>query len=220
MHSPPKQKDGASEYDARKGLLFIGDDFNMTFSGGPGGPGSGTWELDLQFLLSTFEGNLTGMPGGIEIPVATSNFIGALNASSNISMTMNNIATAMTNYFRNSSNVTVTGQAGQIELYVHVNWPWIILPAFVVLAGTTFLLLTIFETKRLGVSIWKTSELALLFHGLEEFYENTNALLLDRSSEMDNVAAGIKAQMARTSSGKWILQREEPQIWFLIFTSF
>ena len=210
MHFTPKQKDEASEYGPKEGLLFTGDDFNMTFSDMQDGFGSQIWEENLRLLLSTFEGNLTGMPGAIEIPVATSNVIGAFNASSNISMTMNNIATAMTNYFRDSSNETVIGQAGQIELYVHVNWPWITLPVVLVLAGTTFLLLTIFETKRLGASVWKTSELALLFHGSEESYPDVNAS--GQSSEMDNVAAGIKAKMAKTSSGKWILRREDPRI--------
>lgn len=123
-------------------------------------------------------------------------------------MTMNNIATAMTNYFRDSSNETVIGQAGQTHLYVRVIWPWITLPAFLVLAGTVFLILAMFETKRLGASIWKTSELALLFHGSEESYRDLNAL--DQSSEMENVAAGIKVKIARMSNGKLTLRREKP----------
>ena len=80
---------------------------------------------------------------------------------------MDNIATTMTSYFRDSSNATVTGQAGQSEFYVHVNWPWVIFPVFLVIAATIFLMLVMVETKRLGARVWKTSELALFFHLIE-----------------------------------------------------
>ena len=148
-------------------------------------------------------------PDLIAVQKPTSNLVGAFYASSNISMTMDNVATAMTNYFRDSSNDTITGQAGQTELFVHVTWPWITLPASLVLAGTIFLMLAMYQTKRLKASIWKTSELALLFHGSEESYPDLNASL-DRSSEMKNAALGIKTKMEKSSSGKWVLRRENP----------
>lgn len=191
-------------------LSFTGDDFNMTFSEMSRSDNFLAWSKDLTILIKAFEGSLNDMSGSGVNPEATSNFIGAFNASSNISMTMDNIATAMTNYIRDSSNVTVTGQAGQTESYVHVNWPWITLPAFLVLAGTIFLFLAMFETKRLGAGVWKTSELALLFHGLEESCQDLNAL--DRSSEMEHVASGIRVKMVKPSGGKWILRRETPPI--------
>lgn len=162
----------------------------------------------LEGLLSTFAGNVT-MTDYESIPSVQHGLITAFNASSNISMTMDNIAIAITNYYRDSSNVTVIGQSGQNELFVHVNWPWITLPIFLVLAATMFLFLAMFETKRLKASIWKTSELALLFHGSEDSYQDLNAL--DQSSEMMNVAEGIKARMTKTSDGKWVLRRENLQ---------
>ena len=132
--------------------------------------------------------------------------IDGFNASSDIPMTMDNIATALTNYFRDSSNNTVTGKAGKSEFYIHVNWPWITLPALLVIAGTTFLLLAMFETKRRGARVWKTSELALLFHGLEKSDQDLN--VLHQSSEMEHMASGIRVKMAKTLSGGWILRRE------------
>lgn len=68
-------------------------------------------------------------------------------------MTMDNVAIALTNYFRNSSNKTVVGQAGQSEVYIRVTWPWITLPALLVAAGTVFLILTMLETKRRGACV-------------------------------------------------------------------
>ena len=198
----------AMKYEWGEGLSLIGDDLKKTSTALADGLNAAKWVTNLRFLLSTFEGNLAEEPDTLSAPTATSNLIGAFNASSNISMTMNNIATAMTNYFRDSSDKTVVGQAGQTELFIHVTWPWIALPVFLVLAGTVFLILAMWETKRVGASIWKTSELALLFHGSEESYADLSAL--DRSSEMENVAAGIKARMTRRADGKWVLRREKP----------
>ena len=121
-------------------------------------------------------------------------------------MTMDNIATALTNYFRDSSNVTVTGKAGKSESYVHINWAWITFPALLVVAGIIFLLLAMFETKRRGARVWKTSELALLFHGLEKSDQDLDAP--NRSSEMEHVASGIRVKMAKTLNGGLILRRE------------
>lgn len=215
VQSKPVQDGYATEDDLEAGLSFTGADFNMSFSELGFGKDPSLWLINLEDLIKAFEGNLSGTPGSSAVPKATSNFIGAFNASSNISMTMNNIATAMTNYFRDSSNITVTGQVGQTESYVHVNWLWIILPAFLVLAGTIFLLLAMFESKRSGACVWKTSELALLFHGLETSHPELNAP--HRSSEMEDMASKINVKMAITSDGRRILRQEKSSImvtWF------
>lgn len=205
----PGKEGYGTDPDLKKRLSFIGDDFNTTFPETNGEIDPSNWVNNLRDLLSTFEGKLVGQVVYKNDPKAISNMIGALNASSNISMTMNNIATAMTNHFRDSSNNTIVGQASQTELFVDVTWPWITLPAILVLAGFIFLMLAMFETKRLGASIWKTSELALLFHGSEESYADLQELL-DRCSEMESVALGIRTQMVKSSSGKWVLRREKP----------
>lgn len=202
--------DYGTEGDLSAGLSFTGADFNLSFSELELGNNPGAWLINLRDLINNFEGNLTGTAGSEAVPKATSNFIGAFNASSNISMTMDNIATAMTNYFRDSSHVTVTGQVGQTESYFHVNWLWIILPAFLVLTGTIFLLLAMFETTRLGACVWKTSELALLFHGLEKSHQELKAP--HRSSEMEDMASKIGVKMAITSDGTRILRQEKTSI--------
>ena len=188
-------------------LSFTGDNIDMKYPSlahyDPGDIDDWEYFLD-KYVINPFTGNLTNW--SFEETEATSNIIGGFNASSNISMTMDNIATALTNWLRDSSNVTVAGQAGHVEFYVHVSWPWITLPAFLVIAGTIFLILAMYETERLGASIWKTSELALLFHGLEESDHELNNLL--RSSEMEHTASSTKVKVAKTSSGRWMLRRE------------
>lgn len=209
----PENKDEVTEIDLGERFTYTVKDSSHTTAEMQNEENVNTLIANLRGLLSTFEGNLTETDYERD-PSVRYGFITAFNASSNIPMTMNNIAIAMTNYFRDSSNVTVTGQSGQTEIFVHVNWPWITLPAFLVFAGTVFLLLAMFETTRLGASIWKTSELALFFHGgLQESssYGDLNAVLPNRASEMENVAAGVKVMMTKTQeSGKWVLRREKP----------
>ncbi|KAL8719255.1 MAG: hypothetical protein Q9225_003714 [Loekoesia sp. 1 TL-2023] len=203
----------AAEEVSSTWLSFSGDDFNMTF---PSQVNESDWVdgsvinwiSKLQDFRNSLIGNLTEFENddGKTMFDATSNIIGAFNASSNISMAMDNIATALTNYFRDSSNVTVTGQAGQVESYVAVSWRWITLPAFLIVAGTMFLLLTIFKSKRRGARIWKTSELALLFHGFERPDKELDDL--HRRSEMEDIASQIRVKIAKTSGGGWILRRQ------------
>lgn len=203
-------------------LSIIGDDFNMTFSST-----LQNWQTNLQQLtMNDLNGDMTqsltnastGIPVLLgssnsetdisgESKYVSSNIIGAFDASSNISMTMDNIATALTNYVRDSSNITVVGQAGQVQIYVQVIWPWIILPTFLVVAGTGFLMLAMLETKRRGACIWKTSELSLLFHGLKDLDQELHAL--HRSSEMEHAASEIRVKMVKISGGGWILHREK-----------
>lgn len=151
-------------------LSFTGEDINITY------PSNLTkanvenytctwWFLRLQGLVNTFTGNETLYPTTV-IRSSSSSAMTALNESPNIPMTMNNFAIAMTNYFRDSSNTTIIGQAGRSEVYIRVSWLWITLPALLVAAGAAFLILAMLETKRRGECVWKTSELALLFHGL------------------------------------------------------
>lgn len=191
-----------------KWLSFTGENFKMTFPQVNETDYLDTfishWEYYLDHVIFSLQGNLTVNTNFPDDFYAISNIIAAFNASSNMSMTMDNIANTLTNYYRDSSNVTVAGQA---EFYVRVTWAWITLPACLVIAGTIFWILAMFETKKLGARVWKTFKLALLFHGLEESDQELNEL--HRSSEMENVASRTKVKVVSTSGGKWILRREK-----------
>lgn len=205
-------------------LSFLEGDFNITY------PGQ-TPDFDKDFVdgaLETWRGSLWDVmlnfdgKVGVELDQtvygsyyegappsqATSDIVGAFNASSNISMTMENIATALTNYFRDSSKVTVAGQAGEIQIYTHVVWSWIILPAFLVSAGAVLLMLAMYETKKQKASVWRTSEMALLFFGRKVLDEELSAPLY-RVSQMEHAASKIQIKMTRNSNDEWMLHRDK-----------
>ena len=141
---------------------------------------------------------------------SSSNLIAGFDASHNVSLAMANLATAMTNYIRDASNHTVSGQLGITETYVRVLWPWIILPATLVSSGALFLVMGIVETKRRGVDVWKDSELALLFHGLSGGNERFAGL--NKISEMDYVASRMKIRMTSTPNNGRILRLTDQQV--------
>ncbi|KAL4923316.1 DUF3176 domain-containing protein [Aspergillus undulatus] len=61
-------------------------------------------------------------------------------------------------------DATVTGISWTVQSFVHVRWPWMILPGALVLLSGFFLLITILHTR--NQYIWKSSPLALLFSDL------------------------------------------------------
>ena len=185
------------------------------------------WEDNLGFLMSQFQDKITPafpFPNNYEdedededgegyhteddlLPRSGFKIIDAFKASSNIPMMMDNIATALTNYVRDSSNLTVVGQVGEAHIFVTVIWPWIILPAVLVIASIIFLMLAIYESKRKGAQVWRTSELALLFYGRKVWQDELHAF--HRVSDMEHAASEIQVQMVKTSDGEWILQRDK-----------
>ena len=220
--------------DDHRVLSFIGDDFNTLFPPMPTQPDLGAniflsdsveeWDSNLRLLMRQFQDRITpGFdfandfqsrvdyydPHSVLLPKPDFKIINAFEASPNISMTMENIATAMTNYVRDSSNLTVVGQVGQTHVYVTVIWPWIILPAFLVIASIVYLMLAMYESKRKRVRVWRTSELALLFHGRKVWDDYDELHALHRVSELEHAAKEIRVQMVEKSDGEWILHREK-----------
>ena len=88
--------------------------------------------------------------------------------SNGLEKAMSDLATAMTVAFRSFNGaVAVRGQAFSFETYVHVRWGWIALPALVVLLTGIFLAAAILKSRQSRTKLWKSSALAMLFHGLD-----------------------------------------------------
>lgn len=98
------------------------------------------------------------------------------------------LARGMTNTIRaDSDNTTVqTGRTGVMQTYYVIAWQWIALHVVVIVAGTVFMLITMYETRKNGIPVWTSSALAILARG-----EDTNGSLrvavtrrdLDRQAE-------------------------------------
>ncbi|KAK0750760.1 hypothetical protein B0T18DRAFT_318626 [Schizothecium vesticola] len=78
------------------------------------------------------------------------------------------LTTAMTSHIRSSpGNQPVRGHALLLEPYMHIRYAFLVVPATASLAACAFLAMVVFQTLRTGTQLWKTSALAVLFHGLD-----------------------------------------------------
>jgi hypothetical protein len=82
-----------------------------------------------------------------------------------INSVFESLASSLTTHARSKvCNSIKNGTAWTIQSYVHVRWPWMILPIVLVVLSFVFLVITVFHTRR--QYIWKSSPLALLFSDL------------------------------------------------------
>ena len=100
----------------------------------------------------------------------------------NISMTMEAVATSMTNQIRQGPNATqVQGTALVPEVYIHVSWLWLILPTALVLLAIAFLTVTVGSSSGRNQVVWKSSSLATLFHSMHALRSKEANLTSERS---------------------------------------
>ncbi len=73
----------------------------------------------------------------------------------------------MTDQIRSSAKAThVRGLAIRTETFIHVRWPWILVPTFLVAMSLIFFLSTAFRSRGQSV-LWKSSIFPLLIGQLE-----------------------------------------------------
>jgi hypothetical protein len=60
----------------------------------------------------------------------------------------------------------VNGTAYATEVFVEVQWAWLILPALLVTSRILFVVLAILANKKDNTALWKSSVLAFIYHGL------------------------------------------------------
>lgn len=82
---------------------------------------------------------------------------------------MESLAASLTKLGIDSDNAPlITGMVGNPKTFIRVRWLWLILPIVLSLSGVVLLLLTIVQTKRQHMPLWKGSLLPLLYHGLDD----------------------------------------------------
>lgn len=118
-----------------------------------------------------------------------------------IAMLMSDLSISMTVAMRSFMGaVPFQGTSWTQESIVHVRWGYISLPLLVVIFTALFLGAAIFRTHRSKTKLWKSSQLAVLFHGLDE---ETRARLGSEGSLSDKRrrAREVKVQLDTADSG-------------------
>ena len=117
--------------------------------------------------------------------------------------TMSNIARSMTNNMRlkASNSEPVLGQVWWSETCVEVQWAWLTLHAVLVGFCILFLVLTILlSSKYARGQLWKSSALALMYHGLDDATAEKVGMI-DTVDEMEDQARSLQVHTAYTDRG-------------------
>lgn len=122
------------------------------------------------------------------------------NHGGNLSLTLADIATAMTNRVRLADgHVDVEGSSTANHTVIKVVWYWLIcMVAMVLLSLTFFVTAMVFASEKSEV-VWKSSSLAVLMHGLEGF--DRSQLDHRSTSEMGTAAKEFWAQLKEDDEG-------------------
>lgn len=161
------------------------------------------------FMSETFTGS-----GGINNSGSafSSDVMQALYDTSNLTRRIENLATSMTNSIRGQDdNVSgpAYGTAWTSETYLHVRWAWLAFPATLILLASCFLLGVILETSYRDILVWKSSNIALLFHGRSLRLSSRNGYPVNKLSAMTARANNVKARLVESDPDGWKLDQDE-----------
>ncbi len=93
--------------------------------------------------------------------------IQAIAQSTNVSQTFDRVAQRMTAWIRNQGGNPQIGTELRWELHFSAQWYFLTLPVITILSSYVFVVLSMMETKRLKLAIWKTDTFAALAHSLD-----------------------------------------------------
>jgi hypothetical protein len=143
------------------------------------------WEMMTEFLAAQFSYHGNSLPSNTDdqgVPIM-------LYHTKDMPATINKLADSLTNMIRTSADsYTVAGQAFRNETFIRIQWPWISLPVLVVTSSNGLLLVMMVQTWRKRAPVWKSSILALLFHGIDVNTVDLGNLATRSLSEMELVA--------------------------------
>jgi hypothetical protein len=125
-------------------------------------------------------------------------------AAHNFSYLMERIAASMTKAELDNSATFVYGNMTSPVVHVEVAWYWFILPATLNVVTILLLLATAVLSHRCQTRLWKSSTLALLYHGLDD-PEPAPDLALANVSEMEQWASSTSATLASAKDGSRIM---------------
>jgi hypothetical protein len=154
--------------------------------------------------LFTLSGSTTGT---LQTLGSSNNIAEALIHTGNISKTLDNVAASMSVRVRtaNASSSTANGQSFRDEVFIQVQWLWLILPAATVLCGVLFLGLTIFRSLTSKAPDWKSSTLAMLLHHVSGLDNDDGKF--GSVEQMEREVKEVRVRLVRGEGGVWTFER-------------
>lgn len=118
--------------------------------------------------------------------------------SHDIARTVDDIAASLTKAIRKGPNTTtVDGEALLPVVVIQVRWAWLVYSA-------ALLVVVVMQSLRAPDRVWKSSSLALLIHALI-FEPTSDGVSPNSRREMEEMAAGLKAELREIDDGRLLL---------------
>ncbi|KAJ5750761.1 hypothetical protein N7533_007789 [Penicillium manginii] len=121
---------------------------------------------------------------------------------------MSNVAKHMNKEALRLNGSDVHGDTFVTEVFVEVQWLWLILPTILVLSGTIFIAIVIIQNKKNGTSLWKSSVLAFFYHGLHEVDKDDSMT----ASVMEKKAEGLVVQLQESEDHGGLILKEKKDL--------
>lgn len=159
------------------------------------------WRHIGEYLRDLFTADATSAGTSNDKTRWTPNLGIALSQVDDLEALMRDIANSRTEVMRTSPNSTqFAGAAFTSVTYIQIIWERLALPICAIVLSSLMLIVIIFRNRARGVPAWKSSSLALLFHGLEGWGDDE---LKARDVEhLDEKSARMKAQVLYGDDGK------------------
>jgi hypothetical protein len=128
--------------------------------------------------------------------------------STDLNALMQGLVDSMTLFLRNSSDTSglnktthAIGTAWGNQAFVHVRWPWLIAPAVMTVLTLALLIIVIVQNARRNGYVWKSSILASIYHGLEQWPDEP----VETVTEMEYAAQKVTVNLNRSDDGRLAL---------------
>ncbi|KAJ9485191.1 hypothetical protein VN97_g8163 [Penicillium thymicola] len=125
-------------------------------------------------------------------------------ASASLEHVMSNVANSLNKMALYNDGEDVNGTAYDTEVFVVVQWPWLILPGLIVSSGIIFFILVLLGNK--NITLWKSSIFAFLYHGLRDI--DTSDCMTASSMEKEAIDTSVQLRVSH-EKGDLKLEREE-----------
>lgn len=121
---------------------------------------------------------------------------------------MDKFVAALNHKMKLFSGTTIDAEIPRPEQFVHVDWPWLILPAATVILSAAFLVVSVLCSFQSNQAVWKSSALATLLHGLDDIRVDGFG---DARSDSDpgGVTRSMWARLRSDEDGYMLLRRTD-----------
>ncbi len=134
------------------------------------------------------------------------------NATYDLPYWMSNLALSMSNEVRlqgHGDSGDYNGFATQMAPFIDVQWLWTIYPATLLVASIYYLLHTIAESSKDGVSVWKSGVLPMLFCRIDRQIHEKVGHGMDIPDGLEERVGRTKVALERTPKGEWTFKTTE-----------